>query len=862
MNTLFSQSVGIDWVCDIAGDWEDEISKIAIDDSSYLYCLGNFKNNLIVGGEEKVHLNGVGDSDGFIIKLDTSGNVIWANSIGGNLRESFSSASVTKDGSLYLTGSSRSDVLFINDDEIENSSKHNGFDLVICKLSNNGDFEWLKRFANYNQPASINIDSKDNIYISGHFSGKINFGSESEPKILSSKDGEIFCLKISPDGETIWVRNSGDKLVVDARTIDNWGNFYTTGYFTNQVNLTEYSSNYNFESKGYQDAFIMKQDSDGNFQWAVPIGGESYDYGYDVTTDNFGNVYATGKFRGTVDFDPGPDTFNLKAYGHIDAFLVKYDSLGNLIWANQIHGDGKPAIAFDEAGYEVFCDSVGNVYFVGVVEGNLVYKGKAYSDSQSSQWSGDACVLKLDTTGNIIWHRYFGNQNLETVKSIVLDNKQNVYIAGEYGFNLYSGRSDVTDFNSFSGEKILTSDRSGHAYIAKYSPCVEKYSRISVSSCNNYTVPSGNETYFESGTFFDTVFTQNGCDSILEIHLTINNNTDTILYYTRCDSLIFPSRKVHYYSGLFKDTIPNSQGCDSVITIDLIINHSTNSNSSVQSCDYYIAPSGKILTFSGQYYDTIPNTLKCDSIITIDLTINKSSNSSIITAVCDSYISPSGKSFNQSGFIVDTIPNFKGCDSIINIDLSISEKSTSKISVTSCEKYESPSGVVWSMSGVYYDKVSNFAGCDSLMEIHLDINESYKSILDTIICLGDSLLLNNNFYKKDSIYTINLLTSYGCDSIIAINLENSICSDIHESQAKHSFKIFPNPTHGKLNIKLNQIEGNVYCKVFDYTGKLLNIEMFNDTDEMNINIDEDAGVYFVEISTRDEKIGIVKVIKM
>ena len=73
-----------------------------------------------------------------------------------------------------------------------------------------------------------------------------------------------------------------------------------------------------------------------NYQWAKSIGGTSTDIGRSIALNDTGNVYVTGSFNGTVDFDPGPGTANLTSAGNDDIFFAKYSSSGNYIWAKRL----------------------------------------------------------------------------------------------------------------------------------------------------------------------------------------------------------------------------------------------------------------------------------------------------------------------------------------------------------------------------------------------------------------------------------------------------------------------------------------------------------------------------------------------
>src|SRR3954469_1784815 len=130
---------------------------------------------------------------------------------------------------------------------------------------------------------------------------------------------------------------AGGSIAVDAA-----GNVYTTGDFSGTADFDPGPATYNLTSAGTYDMFISKLDSSGNFIWAKQMGGNSagnYVSGSSITLDAAGNVYTTGDFSGTADFDPGPGIFTLSAIRA--SFVLKLAADGNFIWAKQTGGGGE-----------------------------------------------------------------------------------------------------------------------------------------------------------------------------------------------------------------------------------------------------------------------------------------------------------------------------------------------------------------------------------------------------------------------------------------------------------------------------------------------------------------------------------------
>ncbi|MCH2021984.1 MAG: SBBP repeat-containing protein [Saprospiraceae bacterium] len=168
-----------------------------------------------------------------------------------------------------------------------------------------------------------------------------------------------------------------------------------------------------------------------NLDWAASIGGIGWDNGKSITTDNFGNIYVTGEFQDTVDFDPGINTTNLISGGNQDIFISKFDSSGNLIWAKQI--GGSQSTSFEQANC-IQLDENGNIYVTGS------YMGQADFDPGNDTFYINALgagvftafICKLDKFGNFVWAKQLGGTLASESNSIAVDQNGNVYTTGYF----------------------------------------------------------------------------------------------------------------------------------------------------------------------------------------------------------------------------------------------------------------------------------------------------------------------------------------------------------------------------------------------------------------------------------------------
>lgn len=163
------------------------------------------------------------------------------------------------------------------------------------------------------------------------------------------------------DIDLAWVKQVGGagEELSHSITVDASGNIYTCGLFSGTGDFDPGPLVFNLTSNGEYDIFITKFDPAGNFIWAKSMGGANSDQVQPIAVDATGNVYTTGFFFVTVDFDPGAGVYNLTSFGQRDIFISKLDPAGNFIWAKQMGGTD-----YDHS-WSLALDAAGNVYTTG-----------------------------------------------------------------------------------------------------------------------------------------------------------------------------------------------------------------------------------------------------------------------------------------------------------------------------------------------------------------------------------------------------------------------------------------------------------------------------------------------------------------
>ncbi|HAD97589.1 MAG TPA: hypothetical protein DCG19_09290, partial [Cryomorphaceae bacterium] len=301
--------------------------------------------------------------------------------------------------------------------------------LVSTFNANAQTFEWVKQWGGTGGDVgySTTIDSSQNFYITGSFYEEVDFDPGTATFNLTSTGfSDVFISKLDPAGNFIWAKKLGGTGYDGSRSIttDAFGNVYTTGFFQGTVDFDPGTATFNLTSAGFSDAFISKLDTAGNFVWAKKWGGVENDQAFSITTDASGNVYTTGYFQGTVDFDPATATFNLTSAGKSDVFISKLDTAGNFVWAKKWGG------VEDDQTFSITTDASGNVYTTGYFQGTVDFDPATATFNLTSAGFSDAFISKLDTAGNFMWAKRLGGAEGVQAWSITTDASGNVYTTG------------------------------------------------------------------------------------------------------------------------------------------------------------------------------------------------------------------------------------------------------------------------------------------------------------------------------------------------------------------------------------------------------------------------------------------------
>ena len=392
-------------------------------------------------------------------------NFDWTISEGG-ISSDFSFC-VTSDsyGNVYTIGMFNDTVDFDPGIGVFQLASNGLTDIYVQKLDPQGNLIWVKQmggaFADYGY--SIVTDDLGNVYTTGNFHDSVDFDPGSGSDILVANgditEEDIFIQKLDANGNLVWVKQIGGLFRDSGNSIDidELGNIYIAGLFSDQVDFDPGIATNTVNSNGDTDIFILKLDNNGNFVWVKTMGGPMEDQGRCIDVDSQGNSHVTGMFEMTVDFDPtqGPNT--LTSNGLEDVFVLKLDVDGNLNWVNSISGPQSDVCI------AICHDNFGNVITTGHFQDSTDLDPSSMEQYSLSSGDYDVFVQKLNSDGQLVWAKTMGGSNIDKGVSLDADQFGNIYTTGIFN-------SPSIGFYSSSIDSTMISLGGYDSYIQKMDP--------------------------------------------------------------------------------------------------------------------------------------------------------------------------------------------------------------------------------------------------------------------------------------------------------------------------------------------------------------------------------------------------------
>ncbi|RQO29662.1 hypothetical protein DBR32_15500 [Taibaiella sp. KBW10] len=454
------------WMKQIGGTADEYITDKAFDGNQQLVSVGNAHGIVDLDpGPNVFMVQGSNNSPKtFVQKMDTDGNIIWIETIGGTGYIYTEALTIDAANNIYITGYFRGSIDF---DPGPGQQIHTSTaaisSIFFMKLRANGSLEWVKVLEgtaqNVNQGFDIIVSKENGIYVSGTFgNGNIDFDPSAGMYLLSAPVRHIFVAKYTVEGTLIWAKSYGgdgpeESCVMDT---DYQGNIYLAGQFSTNCDFDPGPATQMPYPNSQEKLYVLKWDKNGNFKWVrcfVGTGGSSYCN--DIDYDNEGNLYVCGGFSGTMDFNDGGDGGFMTSTSTLSSYVVKLDTAGAYRWS----------FSFETSeAYRGHIDPYKNYYICGYYYmPNVDFDPGATVHTLPMTGNVQSYIAKYDSGGHFLWARGIQSSAVSRAKTLALDPTGNIYMSGQF--------NQSADFDPGIGAYNATANGADDIYLLKLFQC-------------------------------------------------------------------------------------------------------------------------------------------------------------------------------------------------------------------------------------------------------------------------------------------------------------------------------------------------------------------------------------------------------
>lgn len=327
------------WGKAVGGTSFETPAGIAVDASGNVIVCGSYASTVDFDpGSGTFNLTSAGSSDGFVLKLDATGNFAWASSIGSTLNEAVNAVGTDASGNVYAAGYFTGTIDFDPGPGTSNMTSNGGEDAFAVKYTSSGGFTWSRKLGTNGGDRFNAIDVRANgyAYLAGYYGGTIAGGDMNpvNPFPISCQgvfDGVMWQLTAAGVGDGGAVMGGAGDEQFTAVAVDELNSgLFIAGHYSGTI-----SAPYSLTNNGSTDVCLMRfrmgsNNSITSVLFSHGIGNAQAQYARSLDVDASGNVYMGGVMNGTniVDFDPAVTTNFVTGAGIDDGFVASYDSTG------------------------------------------------------------------------------------------------------------------------------------------------------------------------------------------------------------------------------------------------------------------------------------------------------------------------------------------------------------------------------------------------------------------------------------------------------------------------------------------------------------------------------------------------------
>ena len=386
-------------------------------------------------GPGVINFTGAGGGDVALIKVDVSGNTIWAKQISGPGYERCSGIATDNAGNVYVAGFFGSTADFDPGAGVVSLTSTGSYNGYILKLDPSGNFIWVQQIRTTGSIdiRDLKVTTAGVIVITGQYDGTVDLDPGAGTLGATPTNSDAFVAAYtSATGALLWgdlFSGTGSDVAkaigLDPLTSD----VIYTGNFISTCDWDPGAGVYNLTAASYSTAIVRLNINTGALIWAKMFGGTGAVGALDVAADGNGMIWVTGTVVGSADFDPDAGVFMLNSPGPgiPNSYFVALNPSGNLIRALQMNG------ASDNFCNAVTIDLTNNwVYLCGGYKGTADFDPGPGTYNLNSVGNQAWYIIALDDNGVFKWGGGNGGDYYSQAYDVEVDQNRNVFVSGHF----------------------------------------------------------------------------------------------------------------------------------------------------------------------------------------------------------------------------------------------------------------------------------------------------------------------------------------------------------------------------------------------------------------------------------------------
>ncbi|MFT5724197.1 MAG: hypothetical protein ACI9JN_001314 [Bacteroidia bacterium] len=593
----------LEWVKTIGGIQEDHGQCIAIDSKEEIIVGGSYSFEVDLDpGFAKTLVSSNGLVDGFLVKLDKNGDLIWAREAKSVNQVGFNRVLTDSQDNIYVSGIFSGEVQLSDGSNSVSLKSQGKLDFFIAKYSASGSLEWAFSLGGAGTDAchSLALTPQNNLVIGGSYTKSIDLDHGTGKNNHTSGDNRPRSLiaSYSDNGDFIWGRSFGPMTSSNTVTdivIDSHGMLYVSGVFVDSMDYDSTGPGPCLKTTSlYTDSYVLKLDQSANLIWARSFVDQ---FGSPIfislCLDHDENITICTDFGSIVDLAPGPDkVYAISGPGEA-VFVVTLNPNG--YYVNSVVFGG---------GYRT---SPTPMHIEWTDSNTLMVVGSFFHSMNLTKWTRDSFLSKGAEDYFFVRIKKCSNQETQEFYHVCDSLKWH---------------DGVTYFENTNEPTYAFKNSDGCDSIIRLNLLIANNEVDTQTACDSFQWINGLTYFRNNDTATHILKSSLGCDSVVTLNLWINSTVESTQVVAACDSFLWIDGIKYTSAEQRSFLLKNYQGCDSLVNLELTIKHSNVVMDTVLWC-------GPFKWMNGIHYENpsstgshkLVNSQGCDSLLKLVITI-------------------------------------------------------------------------------------------------------------------------------------------------------------------------------------------------------------------------------------------------